>query len=325
MTSPTFSDSQVLAQLDSGWHWGNGSISYRFASNIANLGGTTEVLQFVAPNASQQSVLAIALRGWSDLIRPAFVQTDSANSNIDIAYSGSLGGAYALTYFPSRGTVWMDSTSASLTAPVIGRYGFMAIVHEIGHALGLNHMGSYDGAGAWAPSSYQDSVVYTLMSYFGPNAFQSSPDVADADWIGLDGQAYQPQTPMLNDVMAIQSIYGASTTTRAGDTVYGFHAAPDPVYDFNSNAHPILTLYDAGGTDTLDLSGWASDAEIDLRPGSFSSANGMTRNIAIARNTQIENLAGGGGHDRLTGNSAANWIDGGDGNDLILSLDGNDR
>ena len=37
-----------------------------------------------------------------------------------------------------------------------------------------------------------------------------------------DGKLYSPQTPMVNDVMAIQAIYGAETTTRTGDTVYGF-------------------------------------------------------------------------------------------------------
>jgi serralysin len=44
---------------------------------------------------------------------------------------------------------------------------------------------------------------------------------------------------MLNDVMAIQAIYGASTTTRSGDTVYGFSTAPSTappaaIFDFNA-------------------------------------------------------------------------------------------
>ena len=33
---------------------------------------------------------------------------------------------------------------------------FQTYVHEIGHALGLDHMGNYNGNGNWTPSSFQD-------------------------------------------------------------------------------------------------------------------------------------------------------------------------
>lgn len=64
---------------------------------------------------------------------------------------------------------------------------------------------------------------------------------------------------MLNDVMAIQAISGASTTTRTGDTVYGFSCnitgTLASLYDFSVNKSPILTIFDSGGTDTLNFSG----------------------------------------------------------------------
>ena len=41
------------------------------------------------------------------------------------------------------------------------------------------------------------------------------------------------------------------------------------------NKNPFLTIYDAGGHDTLDLSGFTgSHAVLDLRPGSFSTGYG---------------------------------------------------
>ena len=81
-----------------------------------------------------------------------------------------------------------------------------------------------------------------------------------------------PQTPMIHDIAAIQSIYGADKTTRAGDTTYGFHSnAGNDLYDFKKNPYPFLSVYDAKGNDTIDLSGFTASQFIDLHAGSFSS------------------------------------------------------
>src|SRR5690606_26806251 len=45
------------------------------------------------------------------------------------------------------------------------------------------------------------------------------------------------------------------------------------------------------------------------------SANGMTNNIAIARDVMIENAITGAGHDSFHGNAADNFLDGGAGYD----------
>jgi serralysin len=82
-----------------------------------------------------------------------------------------------------------------------------------------------------------------------------------------------PQTPLVHDILAIQSKYGADPTTRAGDTVYGWNSnAGNLVYDFSQNLFPYLAIYDAGGNDTIDMSGANASVFIDLAPGSFSSA-----------------------------------------------------
>uniref|UniRef100_UPI0037C0C8FE M10 family metallopeptidase C-terminal domain-containing protein n=1 Tax=Flavobacterium sp. TaxID=239 RepID=UPI0037C0C8FE len=163
--------------------------------------------------------------------------------------------------------------------------------------------------------------------YFGPDHDAGQDQVAWGNW-SANGETYSPQTPMLNDIMTIQRIYGANTSTRSANTVYGFNSnitgTLAEIYDFTQNAHPILCLYDAGGTDTLDLSGWNTNSRIDLNAGAFSDCNGMTSNLSIAYNCVIENLTTGSGQDTLTGNAVANVFVAGSGTDLLQGNGGND-
>jgi serralysin len=67
-------------------------------------------------------------------------------------------------------------------------------------------------------------------------------------------------TPSVHDVAAIQRIYGADMTTRTGDSVYGFNTTEEAfgAFDFVNSPTPVVTIWDAGGNDTLDLSGYAT-------------------------------------------------------------------
>ena len=85
-----------------------------------------------------------------------------------------------------------------------------------------------------------------------------------------------------------------------------------------------MCLYDAGGIDTLDLSGYNTVSKIDLNAGAFSDCNDMTKNISIAYTTVIENAVSGGGNDTLIGNSVANTLNGGAGNDTFNGGGGGD-
>src|SRR5712671_1868759 len=98
-------------------------------------------------------------------------------------------------------------------------------------------------------------------------------------------------------------------TTRTGDTVYGFHStAGRAVFDFTINTNPILSIWDAGGNDTLDASGFGQNQVIDLTPGAYSSIGALTGNVGIAYNCIIENAVGGSGNDFIIGNSAGNSL-----------------
>ena len=274
MTIANLTLAQVLDQLNSGRSWSGASISYSFPNTAPGLYSQGEAAAFRAFDADQRSMMTLAMVTWDDLISPNFVQGTAGTTHIEFGYTTSNIG-FAHAYYPEIGSAWFNSTESDLITPLIGGYGFDTFIHELGHALGLNHMGDYNGNGNWAPSSYQDSVVLSVMSYFGPRyaAPYYSSEVMQADWTGSDGRTYSAQTPMLNDVMAIQAIYGASTSTRLDNTVYGFGSnivdSTRAIYDFSRNAHPILTLYDAGGLDTLNLSGWSTPSRIDLHAGAF--------------------------------------------------------
>jgi methionine-rich copper-binding protein CopC len=328
MAAANFTNAQVFNQLSSGQAWSGATITYSFPSGTTGLTITDgEGNSFRAASAAQQAFFSLAIMTWDDLIERTMSLTTSTSSNIEFAYT-TTGIDYAHAYFPTGGTVWFNAAESTLVTAAVGSYGFQTTIHEIGHALGLNHMGDYNGAGAFTPSSYQDSVVLSIMSYFGPSAPLRSSDVASADWRGSDNKDYGPQTPMLNDVMVIQQIYGTSTTTRLGDTIYGFSSnitgTAASIYDFSVNKNPILTIFDSGGSDTLNLSGWSSRSEIHLESGVFSSANDMTNNIVIAYSAVIENAVAGSGNDTLTGNAVGNRLDGGSGNDVLSGLDGDD-
>lgn len=326
MALPSWTQQQILAQLDSGDHWSSSAVLYRFPTSPVGVyapGGETGA--FSPLNATQKAHARLAFATWNDVTAKQisevsqWSQIEVANTTSDIDF--------AHAYFPTESSVWFNTNEAMLQNPVVGEYGFETFIHEFGHALGLSHMGDYNGSGDWAPSCFEDSTVYTVMSYFGPDHEAGEGQIAWGNWTA-NGTVYSPQTPMLNDVLSIQSIYGANTATRAGNSVYGFNTnitgSLSAIYDFTQNEQPIMCLYDAGGTDTLDLSGWSTASTINLTPGTLNSCNGMTNNLSIAYNCYIENLITGAGQDTLTGNTTANHLIAGIGQDLLQGGGGND-
>ena len=281
-----------------------------------------------AEMASVQAILAL----WSAVCNVTFVPvnpggyTDSATLLIGNYTDGS-DGAGAFAYYPGStsssspaGDLWLNLAGGISTASQIpGTYSWFAIMHELGHALGLSHPGDYN-AGPGVSITYgkfaqfiQDSEQYSVMSYFGgSNTGESPGNFATAD------------TPLLFDIYELQQKYGANLSTRSGATIYGTGSTAGPIYDFASNATPQFCIWDGGGTDTLDCSAYGQNQRIDLNEGAFSDVGGSVDNISIALGVTIENAVGGSGQDTITGNAADNTINGGAGNDDLHGVAGND-
>ena len=328
--APIFNDTQVIGQINSGAKWNGSTISYGFLQSSPYWDIGYEGNGFSA-FSTQQILATRSIMGlWDDLIAPSFSESGSNQQYANVKFGNTTTSInYAHAYYPGSylwaGEVWLNAqTYSGLYSPAAGNYYWMTILHEVGHAIGLSHPGAYNGGAPTyaANAEYaQDTHQWTVMSYF-------SASYTGADWNGGTGWQYA-QTPMVHDVLTIQAIYGADTTTRTGNTVYGFNSnAGNPLFDFSTNRSPVLTIYDAGGIDTLDLSGFSMRAIINLQPGTYTSAGGisssMTYNIGIAGNTIIENAYGGLGDDIIYGNSANNILVGGAGSDRMYGYAGND-
>jgi serralysin len=123
----------------------------------------------------------------------------------------------------------------------------------------------------------------------------------------------------------VQNLYGANTTFNSGDNVYGHNATAGSLYDFaNYATAPAFTIYDTGGADTLDASGYGANHIINLKAEALSSIGGIINDITIARGVVIEGAIAGNGADSLLGNSHANFLAGNAGADTLDGSAGND-
>jgi len=304
---------QVIQQIDSGEQnrATANTITYTFLEknaltglyNNPNFGFTAG--NGVGPLSSEQRVQARrAVQMWDDLIAPKFVEKNGQGADIRFANSADPAQAYA--YYPSYGFTnaqgWKFFGDIFLADPALNwtnnwfspnGYGGTTIVHELGHSQGLSHPGAYNGAGATTYAGQaeyaQDSWQYSIMSYWAA----SETNGLIVNWPEfLNGY---PQTPLKHDILTVQSKYGADPTTRTGNTVYGFNSnAGRDYFDFAANPYPNLAIYDAGGNDTIDVSGFTAPTFIDLHAGAFSSASQAVPTTAFinARRAALSALSG---------------------------------
>lgn len=340
--------------------WNNDATgSVRSPTSVAGTGGGTITYAFQEGlSENMKGVYRASLALYSDVANVRFAQVDSvaaANMRFGPATEGP-----GITFVPSNGSsptgqgvTQIPSQQSPLTRGgqlniVINlpdekftnfnpsnAVALNTVVHETGHALGLGHGGMYNGSDFDRQNQLgtYDSTLWSIMSYVEPDdpkaKYHSSYPVTGSVRTTVNsGASYKlsSQTPMALDILALERIYGASTSsTFAGGQTYGFNTnisgLSRDIYDFKQNTDPVLTIYNRGTNNTLDLSGYSTRCVIDLNPGTFStaSANGtLVNNICIAYDTRIDKAVGGSGNDTFVTNGNGNVINGGDGRDTVM-------
>lgn len=223
------------------------------------------------------------------------------------------------------GDQWDRDQSGDLE---VGGFGFVTIVHELLHGLGLAH--PHDNGGTsdvWnGVSNDQDTGefglnqgVYTTMTYV--DGWVDGP--AGTGSQSTFGNQYGP---MAFDIAILQAMYGANMDTNSGNTTYYL---PED----NVDGTGWFSIWDTGGVDTI-VHFSETDSTIDLRSatlegdfgggGYLSSVEGIAGGFTIANGAEIENATGGRGSDYLIGNDLDNVLSGDDGDDSFETGGGQD-
>jgi serralysin len=316
------------------------TLTYSFPTDASfygpNYGSGQPYLAFEALNATQQAVARTVFSMVSSYTNLTFVEvTETATNHADLRLAMSDVPSGAHGYYPSThptgGDSWYHNTGGHYDNPILGTHPYFSFMHEIGHNLGLKHGHE---VGVYGPmTAAQDGQEFSLMTY--------------RSYIGSPGQYYTnetwggPQSMMMYDIAALQTMYGADYSTNADDTTYRWDAATgrmsvDGVGQATPGANRVyMTIWDGGGNDTYDLSNYAGAVTIDLRPGEWTTTSAIQLanlgdghyargNIANAllfdgdTRSLIENAMGGAGGDMLYGNVAANILDGRGGTDTVV-------
>jgi serralysin len=185
---------------------------------------------------------------------------------------------------------------------------FAVLTHEIQHALGIEHPGDH------RTISFPEEKIFTKYTVMTGIEGDAQPYRKDGIEYGV------VQASMVYDIAALQYLYGANMSHNSGNNTYFYK--PDTPF--------IETIWDAGGTDTLDFSNFSKASTISLIGGEYSTIGfdvdwSMSNNLGIAFNATIENASGGAGSDNITGNPSGNILKGNAGDDTINGKEGNDQ
>lgn len=264
-----------------GTKWGSSSVpiimTYSFPQSaelyIGLFGGPygagEAVTGFRPFNAIQEAAIDKILSWYAEDINMIFVKiVESSTNSAKLRFAYSTKPSTAWGYYPSSsnegGDCWFNA-GGLYDNPVIGNYAWKAMSHEVGHALGLKH--PHDTVGAFGAMPLdRDCGEFTYMSYkshVGSNGSYTN------EYGGY------PQTPMMYDLAALQFMYGPNYKTHIANTVWSWDPdTGETLVDgvgrgIPSDNRVCMTIWDGGGTDTIDLSNYVAPIK-NTSPGSWS-------------------------------------------------------
>ncbi len=332
-------------KLEKGIDWGTKlrglTVTYCFAEagqTVKTFSGKVETVAF---NGYEKAQFKLAFELYASFTKLKFVKAKSQD-NADFVLTAYQGDERLLgsmgppgTKLPGIGAFNVDGDGWDRDAPGAGAleqggYGYITIIHELGHGLGLAHPHDRGGGSPLFPGVSDDRPlgkyglnqgVYTTMSYqdgwkLDPNGLP--PEVSPYGYQGM---------PMAIDIAVLQAKYGVNETYHKGNDVY---VLPDE----NGVGTYFSCIWDTGGRDAI-VSVSASPTAIDLRAatlkvepgggGYISYVDGVFGGYTIAHKVVIENAVGGSGDDYLSGNGKKNRLKGGDGDDQLFGRRSDDR
>jgi len=269
---------------------------------------------------------------WIDRSDANFSGISSVSSDAALGYVGAAGDIF----LNQAGVVFSNDFALD-----VNTRARQTVMHELGHSLGLSHPHSSYDLSTHTPTVTADYAATQSVGFQQLGFTIATPEDMYKEYFTImsydDQQSelpsvlgeYHTHTPMILDVIALQTAYGEGTGTSG--VTNDIIAAGTGGY---------RTYFDKAGIDTVDLSLYSTGAYLHLGASiagadhlvgvsmSLSARYGMLGGADPANLRwyygEYENAVGSSSEDLFIGNALVNVLDGREGTDSLNGGAGND-